>query len=915
MFRLATAFLLISSQIPAFGVDLDVEGARQRYQAQQAVADRAKRAHDTFQNGTYRDRENEFFRATENERQAQQDLDRQRQTLRDLNEEITRLENEVTRLRSSLNDLNSRKRTFEDELRNLSRDLERAERELGMKRRDLERAERELEQEKAKPTPDPATVSQWENKKAQAANEVNNAQRRVNQARRSVDDKKDDIRRVEQEISNTDFAIQQNVNSIASKDRQRDEQLIAVQSAVDDLNRAKDRAASAERELSDAKRELADLLKDYRQEAELAQQAEAYLRIVIANYEREQKKVMTAAAEAAATDGENEAKERAAQPGTAEGNVQGTNAGNQVGTKEAKLRDEAKGYNEARLTPSLNLASYSVGRDEGSDQAIKNAIQEDLPRGYNDSLQTFINGEPAKAVTVDISTTLPPGSSAEVPELSMALMTVGSFPDPNFGMAVTPPYSIPTAPGAQAKIPPRDNRYFRPPCTGLVLAEFELPCRNHYDQEYQESYQLNFQSVYLAHFKKAFGEVAKGAYEGALAQKFPESTALGVKKGAFDQGVMDGFRDRLPTAREAQYAAGVNRLKDYVATGYMLRAKALLLVEKNGDGLFTPGEKVSLDLVIDNFGGQTNPQGKLRLRVKSSNGLTLDAQTRELPSLEADTRTTLVGALSGTLNAGYAGGKVEVQTVLELKDASGNFRPLSEIGDSELARFPLELEAITPDKTPRVNEVVGASLRFKNNSRSSSSELPLKMSTSPVVMEFLQIAKLPAIPAGETLTLKGQIKPSEWVGGNTDMTVVSDLSEVLGIGATRQLFPLRIAIDRSASMSLYTTGGQEVPSGAFNVAAGSRVAFEVRLKLHKNQTLPGPFVVAKGKPSDPKIVTTSGSSVSMNYGSVGPNMQLPPMRFMYDIPASLKGQRVHVLAHLSEGNRYIHSMQIFLNVQ
>jgi len=878
------SFLVGPHPLFAEPMDLDVAGAQAKYDAQKSIADRAKARMDERERD-YRRVESEYFDALSREKQAQASLATAQDRLQTLNSEISSLESRLSSIQSDIADLERNQRRLEQQVRDL--------------RHDLQHVDEELSAEKAKPTPDAAKVAQLENQHENIENQIRDLERRIDRLQDDIQDRRRDY---------TDTQ-----NKLAQSNRDRQQQLLVISDCQDAVRRAADFVRLCQSRLSDAKSSFSFAQAEYQQEERLARQAYDYLQVVVANYNRERDKVVALATQTGNRDGGREASERASAPGSIDGKAWAIRQGQAVGTAEAKVRDRSRGYREGRekgATLSQVASQYRDGLVAGREWAVVKAAKEELPRGYNDSLSALLSGPPKNAATLDISESVPEGSGGGQ-ELSAKPKPVGAHTAPAFGIPSDPAYQVPPAGSIAVSVPARDNRYFSAPCQSLILPEFGPLCARVYDENYGSGYASGYRSLYSQSFASAYDANIKAAYDGALAQSFADEFGAGLAQGAGELGVLNGFAEKMPVAAAEQYAAGKKAFADQMATGYLPVVRALDIVDSNRDGLFTPGEVAKLQLVLDNYGGLATPQGRLQARVTKIIGFeAVSASVRELPSIDGETRATIVGVVSAKVGAAYPKRKIRMEGVIEGGSVAFGFAVEKEV------HFPVELEAVTFSKKPKINETVTASFRYRNLTMDRTPEAKLTLLTRPAVMAITsEKLTVPAIDPGQAVEVTAPAKPGMWVGENTEVVFESQIENVGGIEKLVQPHSQLVPIDRDGALLLYDNSGQPIPGSTISVKAGSVVSFQAQFKYLRPHNLPGPFVVRATSTSVPQITHASGSTTGVNYGSYGPGMTASKIRFSYTVPASLAGKKEWAMITLYNGNVVLHAMQVYLDIR
>lgn len=916
--KLVTRLILVS--VVLFSIlslaepgDLDIPAAQAKYDAAKAVADRA-RAKMGEKEREYRRAEGEYYDAVAREKRAQEDLDQAENKLVQLNNLISDLERDLIRIRSEINDLEREKDRAESTLRDLERKEHDLEHRLHEAEGDLRDAESHLATEKAKPQPDPTVVQQLEYRVQELSREVQNIRNEISNVQQAIRECENGIARLADAIREGERRYQDTQNRLYQANRDRQEQLLVISNCRDELRRAEDAVRYAESRMENAESAYQFAKSEWEHENAIAERAYAYLQQVIDNYNRERERVIRLATNAGQSHGGREAADRAPVPGNVDGQARANAVGLEVGTSEAKQRDFARGYREGRekgATLASVAAQYGAGRASGAAIAVVKATKEVFPKGYNDALSALLGAPPASETVVDISEQIPGDAGGSGPELSPSPKAVGSHPEPQFAVLQDPDYQLPEPGAISPSIPARDNRYFAPPCEGMALPEFDVLCRRVYDDSYAAGYTTNYQSVYAQAFRVAYNANIKAAYDLALAKVFPDSNEAGLKKGAEELGVLDGFKNRLPTAIQEQYAAGKEALSQLLETGHMPITRASELTEANRDGLYTPGETVKLRLVVDNYGRQASPAKKLKARITTVSGLVgLSANVRELPALAGSTRTTLEGVITAKVGELLAGQKMKLEGVIE---GGGIALPFTLEKETH---FPLELQAIQLAKKPKIDEKVAATFRYKNLTGERTPETKLKLVTRPEVAAVEGTGLLvPALDPGQTVDVAATVKPGMWVGQNTYVRFFSTLEKIAGLDTLTQPFHQFLELDRDGVILLYNDQGKEVPSSTMKVKAGGRIAIQALFKYLRTFNLPGPFIMKATGKSDPSISHSDGSTVSVNYGSFGPDFQPSKVRFSYDIPKALAGKTGWVMITMYNGAKVLHAMQVYLEIE
>jgi hypothetical protein len=894
--------------------DLDWAAAKLRYEQQQAIADQAE-ANYKRDNQELQRAQSKLMNEISRENTLRSNVGSYETELSNLNSQIARAESDIPVVEGNLRSAESQRDRERQAISRFQMQEQREEREMRRSEGELRRAERELADEKGKAKPDENRVAQLEQEVQRASQDFQRNRNQHERAERELRECQNRVRTLESEVISINNDLIQRRSNLAQLNRRRQDAVQSLQSARDDLRRQGDEVRMAEGRVADERRQVSNSKADFDRQTLLAQQAYRYYQTVVDNYNAERSRVISAAQNLGFGHGSNEAADRAPAPGAAEGSTVAARVGLASGNGEARIRQTNDGYRAGRSTPTQDPVSYKTGTDEGIAMANRKAIAEDYPRGYNDALAATLASDPSANDTTtlpEVASPATPGAEDGGEWLYANQQAVQSAPTPAFGMPTDPAYKLPPAPATNVAAPNADRRFFGPNCGGVVLAEFGPLCQSSYESAYLDGYARTYRKIFGDNYLAAFNAQIKSEYDAALKQAYPAEYGAALSKAAKEQGILDGFASRLAVARGEQYTLGGAAWASYLASGHLIRAQTAALEETSGDTLFTPGEKASMAVIVDNLGGKVAPAGTLSASLKQATGMAVAADARALPRLAAGTRTTVKGALYGALAANQAGAQLALQANL-----NRGLTALSTLEAKATVHFPVELQSITLAKVPKVEETVDATLRFKNLLTAKTAATPLAMSVVPgfatVVGTGLQI---PELEAGAETDVAVKVKPGVWVGRNTAVGFVAETENLGGItGKIAQQFPQKIEVDRVGSLLLFDWNGREIPSSSLTVQAGGIARFQSQFTFQGKVAAPGPFVLAASTVSDPGIRLVPNSTISVNYGQVWPGRKFDSVAFQYNIPATLKGKSGYILIALSEGSKLIHVQQIMLDIR
>ena len=967
--RYAVLLTLITG--PAFGQDLDVPRAQQKYDQERTEADRAKSLFDRevqINNGLKTDVNN----ASSREETARRELDRAKSNLSNIDRDIANTQTEISELQF---DRDRFVRQRSDASRDLP-ELRRIRDNLTREKNDLERTVREIERqidiirnsprtgpwttcfvdrgheehsgghcssdrdkatsaEDAKAAclalhgecrlysstqPEPPELAEMERQRDDLVRELNDTKRQLTAAENDYTEKEQEVRDLDNKITQTERDIVSKQSTLSSLRNDRSVQQSRITALERTLQDRQEETRRAQLALDRHQSTLDSARFDWNRQESEAQTAFNYLQQVIANYNAALNRVLSQADAAAQVHSGKESSDRAPEAGDAHGNRDARSFGDAKGTADGQTREFARGYRTGRQAATTNPSfaeSYRLGVRNGESVANSKAIAEDFPKGYNSFLDQHLANAPENSVAVDITNQISDEPGQNGSDVDPRKKAIGDLPPPAFELPREPAYVVPVAGQPTFSTPNADFRYRNYPCSGLPLPEFEPRCRDRYDSTYSSNFSRGYGSTYVSSYQTTFNGNVKTHYDTALARNQAASQSAGEQSGAKDQGVLDGFAASLDAARNRQFAAGQQAAKNLIAAGHLLIVRQVTLTEESGDTLFSSGDRAKLRIVIDNYGAMSSPKAKVRVRITSkTNAEALSFEIRDFPSLAANTRTTLDGVVAAKISAAPAGSKISLEGVLELRRADGTFAELEKIAPAASIRFPLEIQALNLSKKPRVDEEVAAKLKIVNNTNSDLPATTLALSSSPNTVAFPgSPAAIPAIAAGASVEVDVKVKPGIWVGDDAPVNILGTTKDIGGLVEVVQMFPKLINVERNASLLLQDRLGNPVNTGIIDAVAGATVQFKVKFNFLSTVRQPGPFIVRYTKASDPAIRPANNSTVSVNYGSWSPGTTTTPVNFAFDIPASLRGTEGWILIQLDDGGRATHVLQVRLKIR
>lgn len=959
--------LLLVLAFPAHGVDLDKDAARAAYDRQMRVVDQAQSTFDQI-DSTYQSALGDLRQAQSERQRAKRALDRERQRLSDIRSTISSLQSQIRSIESSLRTTRDEYRVVHAEVQSLKQKVEDLEDREDRIRKRVRQLERRVNQLENAPGKGPWTCTYvdkgWEEhagghqathkNKSKAQSQAEKAcleahgsckfsscrqppSPALKQARRQLKQAQERQKNIESNLRTAQRDLRRKQSQAATLNGRIQDLTSNLNQSRNELNRARTNETRQESvvfrardALDDAVRELGfaqgrvDSIRPSYLTAQAALQSEkqranelyAYYQQVIANYNKALAQVYSQAENAGRSHARLEANDRAPDPARQEARTHANVAATEKANGDRAQRDFGLGYDKGLANgPTLAGSAYQSGVAQGGRRADAKALAEDFPRGYNEALKALAQAAPPGSETIRLQEGFPADPGGAGSYVAGQEMEVGSVQAPSFERPPTPVFTPPTVKDPSVVSPSPGFTHSSPPCSGLVLAEFEPLCRQRYRSTYRDYFADAYFSAYTAAYRAAFAVRAKAVYTNLIGKTDDSAMQAGIETGASDQGVLDGFAQSLSQAKTTQYQKGQQSLGTQLTSGYLLVYRSARLTDSNGDGVFAPGETLSLELTIDNYGQTPSPHRNLKVTFLSADGLKdVSVQEQPLPALSGETRTTVEGVLGADVATAKAGEKFALKARLSL-EVNGSEVDLGMVELGETTHFPLELVDIALAGTPRVNEEVEAAFTYVNRTNRAFPGGDLQLSTAPNLVEVVEAnpTSLGSVGEGDEVQVAVTLKPGIWVGENTDVNFVSKVTDADGVEIS-QTFPKGIQIERNASVRLFRFPGQPEPDATFEARAGGTVTFYGQFTYHAKGRLPGPFEIRAEKTSEPGLRLISNSTVAINYGPFWPGRQADPLRFTYRVPQSLKGKTGWVMLTAKEAGRVLHAQMVYIKV-
>lgn len=399
--------------------------------------------------------------------------------------------------------------------------------------------------------------------------------------------------------------------------------------------------------------------------------------------------------------GTTEGNRRGTADGTAAGRSEGTNRGYSEGAIEghdqgiAQGRDQGKqkGANEGSaegIRVGHTLGSYERGVIEGTVSGNARGESEGSEKGLTDGTKQADRealGAKLINITIPVST---PASAASIqkflPSFTQSLAFTPSYfsryPIPALDRAYDAAYqetyrTVYDAQYSAAAAAAYDQAYqvtYRTSYDRAVGGNFDAEYRAAYsdaygssekqahDSAYRSSYKTSYDSAYNTEFDKVFNgsydDAYRLAYQAAYEKSRDETSVNDLAKGRKD-GDRSAYAKTFPVAYAQAKSDAYTARKQIYDSSAVLQLQNATVLDENQDGVNVPGEAITLNVGVKNFGRITSGGDvRVELSVPSS-------------GLEVFNPTTVFPAIPGVSNA-------LIQGVAGLR-----IRPTASIGSKE----------------------------------------------------------------------------------------------------------------------------------------------------------------------------------------------------------------------------------------
>ncbi|MBI3555628.1 MAG: hypothetical protein HY074_05140, partial [Deltaproteobacteria bacterium] len=500
-----------------------------------------------------------------------------------------------------------------------------------------------------------------------------------------------------------------------------------------------------------------------------------------------------------ANDGQTVGTAEGTEKGTAEGRQQGqllgTSQGREKGLTEGFEAGKSEGY--AAGFPKGEEAGHAMGglkqgADEGYAQGKARAQAEGSAKGAAQGTlkghETFNNANLSDATLPNHAAAQPandqPGIAASPSDVKSA-----NFDRPDWGN-YNPHRGYPHAEMQRSYNDSYQRAFYATAADSYdrtYPSAYDRSHRESFDRvradyanrEYPEQKKAAFDAAYSAARNAAFGPARDAAYRDTFAASFeaarqaalPErkeegraaGTTEGFEKGkssAYDadlaQGRQDGdkagWNENYQPSFDAAFAAAYAKVVAYFSQNAVLKFDGAVAADANADGVYAPGESVSLTVAIKNFGKVSQARGGDVTVVLSAPtaGLVLDSPTDTIVQLPGQTRTVVTGVTSFRIAPTAEAGKTEslTMTLLQAGNAIGQATISITVG------YPYAVSSIEHSDYPSSGMDNAISVKVRNGSSKSSANAVTARLVSLDGLATISgaAANLGALAAGETKT-------------------------------------------------------------------------------------------------------------------------------------------------------------------
>lgn len=186
--------------------------------------------------------------------------------------------------------------------------------------------------------------------------------------------------------------------------------------------------------------------------------------------------------------------------------------------------------------------------------------------------------------------------------------------------------------------------------------------KENYNKAYAQSYRPAYDEAYRASYPTRQEEGKKTGYDTAFPRCRDEAYGQDYER-AKSNADASSYREAFATAQAQGKKNAYDARAAYYANNAVLKYESSLLVDANDDGVFAPGEAISVAVVMKNFGKQSQA-GNVWVTVEEpSNGIIVDRGKEILAKIPGVSRTTVTDVVHVRVSPIAEVGKTEKLTV------------------------------------------------------------------------------------------------------------------------------------------------------------------------------------------------------------------------------------------------------------
>ncbi len=530
---------------------------------------------------------------------------------------------------------------------------------------------------------------------------------------------------------------------------------------------------------------------------------------------------------------------RGREEGARDGRAQGLQAGYDAGRREG----DAQGYRDGI---SSNVG-YDAGRREGVAAGTQRATQEGTTRGRADGYR-LIEEQYLEADLADVTIpnrTAPPAAGVfEHPDWQ-GFNPNRRYPHPAIQEAYVVSYRetfMATAAQVYDRVYGETFARVRAQVFESVRREYagrEYPneYRAAYDSAREQARQQAFTQAEREAFTREYEPARRAAYDLALPTRREEGLTAGRSEGRVRaegenrargraEGDRDSYNTTYPVVYERSKREGEQEAHRFYSSNAVLKSDGGLLADANGDGVFAPGEEVTVTLAVKNF-GKVPQSTDVQIGLDSGTpGLVIERPTDVLARIPGQTRAVVTGiGKMRVLQQTEAGSRQSVRLSARYNGA--------DLGSTTLTlnvSFPYAVAAIDVQDYVMPNQDNRVAVQVRNvTSRASEADVSVRLVSLDGLASIVGAqAQLGRVAAGET-------KRGDVAFSFTDANAFKTLNfEVQVFEGTWLLGKRRFAVDSSKrwvfnpnSAGLFVVGDSAVAKRAEDAGRIAGLAYDL----------------------------------------------------------------------------------------